>query len=251
MTSDEQTSIRINKALAEAGICSRRAADALIEKKRVRLNGQLVDTPGVKVNLDSDVLEVDGKVVSFTRREQKVYILLNKPVGVVTTASDPEGRKTVIDIVPQAMKARLFPVGRLDLQSRGLLLLTNDGDLAYRLTHPKWHLPKIYRVRVRGTVTPQVLSTMRSGMTLTEGDEVAPVKVREIRRLRDGAVLEMELIQGLNRQIRRMCRDLDLEVITLTRIQMGPIELGDLPPKSSRHLSKAEVSALRKAVRLE
>ncbi|WP_034643699.1 pseudouridine synthase [Desulfovibrio inopinatus] len=243
--------IRINKALAEAGICSRRAADAMIEQKRVHLNGRLVETPGVKIDPENDVLKVDGKVVSFTRREQKVYVLLNKPVGVVTTASDPEGRRTVLDIVPQAERARLFPVGRLDIQSRGLLLLTNDGELAYRLTHPKWHLPKVYRVRVRGDVTKQALETMRGGMTLAEGDVLAPVKVREIRRLRDGAVLEMELIQGLNRQIRRMCRDLDLDVLTLTRIQMGPIVLGDLPPKGTRHLTPAEVSDLRRAVRLD
>jgi 23S rRNA pseudouridine2605 synthase len=179
-------------------------------------------------------------------------LLLHKPPMVVTTAKDPQKRQTVLDLLPDKTNAaRLFPVGRLDYFSEGLLLLTDDGDLAYRLTHPKWHLPKTYRVLVRGELTPDKLALMRQGMTLAEGDAIAPVGLKTDPPRPDGNTwLTLVLIQGLNRQIRRMCRDLDLTVLRIIRIAQGPIELTDLPKGACRELTPGELATLRAAVGL-
>ncbi|MFV0421569.1 pseudouridine synthase [Oleidesulfovibrio sp.] len=247
------SAVRINKALADAGICSRRAADELILQGAVVVNGDVVRTPGVKIVPGQDQLAVNGKVVTLQAATAKTYtyLLMHKPVEVVTTASDPEGRTTVIDLLPaRYKKMRLFPVGRLDFFSEGLLLLTDDGALTHRLTHPSWHLPKTYTIRVRGDVTQDALRVMREGMTLAEGEKLAPVQVEVVKSIPQGAVLEMTLIQGINRQIRRMCRDFGLVVLSLRRIQQGPILLDDLEKGAVRSLSRSEVAALYKAVDL-
>lgn len=249
-------SIRINKYLSECGVASRRGADELILAGRVQLNGQTVSEPGVRVDPTTDEVLVDGKPVLHPAangaRGEDITLLLHKPVQVVTTKSDPQGRQTVFDLLPQQYKdARLLHVGRLDFFSEGLLLLTTDGELLNRLIHPRWHLPKVYHVLVRGAATPNKLDMMRRGMTLAEGEKLAPVEVSVLRRDEGGVWLEMTLTQGLNRQIRRMCRDLGLTVLKLIRVRQGPIALGTLNPGQCRPLAPNEVRGLRRAVSLK
>lgn len=249
---DEPVRIRLNKALAEAGVASRRQADALITAGRVTVSGRVVTELGCKVDPDKEVLAVDGIPVASRRGEPPLTIVLHKRPGFVTTARDPQGRPTIFDELPPPYRAkRLVSIGRLDFFSEGLLLLTTDGELAHRLAHPRWHVEKRYRVVVRGEVTPAALATMEGGMTLAEGERLAPVPVRIIKRLApDKTLLEMRLLQGVNRQIRRMCRDLGLTVLKLARIAQGPVALGDLPPGRCRELTSRELAGLRQAVGL-
>ncbi len=264
-TNDPSTALRINHFLARAGICSRRKADELIAAQRVCLNGQIA-APGDKVSA-VDKVSLDGKEIPWpgagadfapdsgsgtvpsagTAGGRFTYILLNKPVQVVSTVSDPQGRTTVLDLLPEDLRSlRLFPVGRLDYFSQGLLVLTNDGDLTYRLTHPKWHMPKVYEVLVRGRVTESALRAMREGMVLSEGESLAPVDCRILRvTLKNDTWLEMTLHQGINRQIRRMMRDLNLIILVLCRVRHGPLALGDLQKGQWRHLNVQEVRDLQ------
>jgi 23S rRNA pseudouridine2605 synthase len=254
-----QRLVRLNKAIAMAGVCSRRGADELIATGLVTVNGRPAEA-GTKVDPDRDVVEVRGKRVGLKSTEApgNVYLMLHKPVRVVTTASDPQGRRTVLDLLPDALRAaRPFPVGRLDFFSEGLLLLTSDGELAHRLTHPSHHLPKTYEVEVRGEADEARLAAMRRGMTLPAGspggqaERLAPAEVRVLRRTPGGAVLELVLIQGVNRQIRRMCQALDLTVLRLRRVRVGGLRLGELPPGAWRELTPKEVGDLRMAVGLD
>lgn len=247
--SDGVEGIRLNKALAMAGVASRRAADEIIRSGRVALNGAPVTDMGVRVRPGEDVLTVDGKEIALESEKRFTYVLLHKPAMVVSTARDPEGRTTVLDLLPEHYAdKRLFPVGRLDYFSEGLLLLTDDGELTMRLTHPRYHLTKLYYVRVRETPPHDALQTMRKGMRLTEGEELAPVEVQLLDQ--EPPAMLMTLRQGVNRQIRRMCRDLGLTILTLRRIRTGPLELGDLPKGQARALSAQEVRDLKKAVGL-
>jgi len=247
--------IRINKYISECGAASRRGADELILAGRVQLNGVTVAEPGVRVDPECDTVLVDGAPLAHPGASgsstDELTLLLYKPVQVVTTASDPQGRQTVFDILPEEYAdRRLLHVGRLDYFSEGLLLLTTDGELMNRLIHPRWHLPKVYHVLVRGAATTNKLDMMRRGMTLAEGERLAPVTVTILRRDAGGVWLEMTLIQGVNRQIRRMCRDLGLTVLKLIRVKQGPISLGGLNPGQSRPLTPEEVRGLRRAVSL-
>jgi 23S rRNA pseudouridine2605 synthase len=247
--------LRINKYLAECGAASRRGADELILAGRVQLNGVAVTEPGVRVDPVADKVLVDGKAVAHPAASgsggHELTLLLHKPVQVVTTRSDPQGRQTVFDILPQEYRnERLLHVGRLDFFSEGLLLLTTDGGLMNRLIHPRWHLSKVYHVLVRGAVSDIKLGIMRDGMTLKEGEKLAPVEVGILRSDAGGVWLEMTLLQGLNRQIRRMCRDLGLTVLKLIRVRQGPISLGSLNPGQCRPLTPQEVRGLRRAVGL-
>lgn len=263
---EETGAVRLNKALADAGLCSRRGADALIFAGRVRVNGAVADSPGLRVKEGDSVL-VDGKAVTLRmqghsggekgKKWTPCWLMLHKPVGVVSTARDPEGRRTVLDFVPPAWKGRrLFPVGRLDYFSEGLILLTDDGELAHRLSHPRWHLPRRYEVLVRpeeGTSLSAALRRMERGMTLKEGERLAPVEAEQLPPRPDtgkGILLALTLHQGLNRQIRRMCRDLGLTVLKLRRVSQGPLRLGSLRSGEIRPLEEAEVAALRHAVGL-
>ncbi len=240
-------SVRINKALADAGICSRRKAEELILAGKVFVNGVCIDNLGHKVSA-KDEIRVQGQKVQ--RQEARSYLMLHKPVQSMCTANDPEGRETIFDILPAKWRQkRLFTVGRLDYFSEGLLLLTDDGYLAQRLAHPRYHLPKIYEVWVREKVQDEHLALMRSGMTLDEGEKLAPVQVRILHKEARSTLLEMTLHQGINRQIRRMCRDLGLTILQLTRVAQGPLEL-DIAAGKVRELSLAELTALRKAVGL-
>jgi len=256
MTSEQPFLMRINKYLSECGAASRRGADALILAGRVELNGVAVTEPGVRVDPATDRVLVDGKPVTHPAASgsaaRDLTLLLHKPAQVVTTRSDPEGRRTVYDLLPEQYRdLRLLHVGRLDYLSEGLLLLTTDGTLMNRLIHPRWHLPKVYHVHVRGQISEIKLDIMRQGMILAEGEHLAPVEVSILRRDDGGVWLEMTLLQGLNRQIRRMCRDLGFSVLRLIRVRQGGITLGSLNPGQTRPLTPSEVRGLRRAVGLK
>lgn len=249
--SDSPKLIRLNKFIAQCGVASRRGADELVFQSRVHVNGEAADSPGIKVNPETDTVRVNGQLIELPSSESDITILLNKPVETVTTVNDPQNRKTVLELLPASIrKLRPFPVGRLDYFSEGLLLLTTDGDLCYRLTHPKWHLPKVYQVTIRGSVSQQAIKTMQSGMTLEEGEKIAPVKVVAHKPMAGAQVIELTLFQGINRQIRRMCRDLGLTILRLHRVKQGPISLDKLKPGTWRELSAQEVLKLKKAVKL-
>ena len=243
--------IRLNKFIASAGITSRRGADELISQGKVKINGERIDSPGIQVDPENDLVEVNGKPVQNCLHSENVYILLNKPIETVTTAKDPQKRKTVLDLLPLPFRQkRVFPVGRLDFYSEGLLLLTTDGELCNRLTHPKWHLPKVYEVIVRGSVSPENIAIMEAGMCLCEGDRLAPVQVKILSEGRDTTKVKMILNQGVNRQIRRMFRDFDTTILKIKRTRQGKVELGDMPAGKWRELTASEVKSLKKDVGL-
>jgi 23S rRNA pseudouridine2605 synthase len=234
---------RINRYLAAAGVSSRRGADALVAAGRVAIDG-VVAGPGAQVAPGQKVT-VDGAPV---RVERKVYLVLNKPGGVVTTASDPEGRPTVLDHV--RVRQRVFPVGRLDAATTGLLLLTNDGDLAERLMHPRYGVEKTYHALVRGVVPPEVAEQLAAGIELDDGPTL-PAVVRVVGRDAGGSVLEFVLKEGRNRQIRRMCDAVGHPVRALRRTGYGPLQLGTLAAGASRTLTKTEHQALLRAAGLQ
>jgi 23S rRNA pseudouridine2605 synthase len=255
-----EKTVRINKAIARAGVCSRRGADGLILRGAVKVNGVVVLERGLLLS-PADVLEVEGRRVEFrdlgTPAKNYLYIMLHKPAQVMCTARDPEGRRTVLDLLEEKYAGRrIYPVGRLDYFSEGLLLLTDDGVLAERIMHPRRHLPKRYELLVRTGpegVPEAFLDEMRGGMTLAEGDKLAPVEVKRLRFMaeRREELLELTLHQGVNRQIRRMCRDLGLTVLRLVRVGEGPLLLGGLAKGRSRELAAEELRKLRAATGLE
>ena len=221
---------RIQKVLSDQGVCSRRAAEKLIDEGRVKVNGHPV-TLGDKMDPDFDKVSIDGKSVRIVRKRQYTYLMLNKPRGYITTASDERGRKTVMDLLT-GVDRRVYPIGRLDKDSEGLLLLTDDGAFANLLTHPSGGVGKLYRVTVRPRATEEQVVKMSSGVVLDEPGRT---------------VLEITLHEGRNRQIRRMCEAVGLEVIRLKRSAEGPVKLGMLQPGEYRELKKSEISALRNA----
>ena len=227
--------MRLAKYLAHGGVASRRRAEELIAAGRVRVGGEVVRDPARDVGADSAV-EVDGRQVAAEPRE--VWIL-NKPPNVVSTASEPGRRRAVTELVPSAR--RLYPVGRLDADSTGLIVLTNDGELANRLTHPRYEVPRTYRVRLRRPPADSDIDALRRGVVLDDGP-TAPAKVRRI----SPRVLEMTMREGRNRQIRRMAGAVGNDVVELTRIAFGSLALGDLAEGEARRLRKAELRGLWK-----
>ncbi len=247
----ENSPVRLNKYLADAGIASRRGADALIQGGRVCVNGLIQREPGTRVVPGLDTVLCNGAPVSAMQDIPPAYIMLHKPVHAVTTVSDPQGRKTVLELLPEDLQAkRLFPVGRLDYMSEGLLLLTNDGEVTLRLTHPSYEHPKKYEVLVREAVTEKSLRTMRQGMRLQEGEQLAPVEVDATPDASGATLMRMTLRQGVNRQIRRMCRDLALTILRLRRVELGPLQLGALAPGKWRALTPAEILTLKSSLGL-
>lgn len=233
--------IRLQKFLSEAGVASRRKAEDMIRAGAVKVNG-ITASIGDSVDSKKDTVTVKGKRV---RKESNLrYILLNKPRGYVTTADDELGRKCVTQLVSD-VKERVYPVGRLDRVSEGALIMTNDGEFANLMMHPSHHVPKTYRVTVRPAVTAQQVEQLESGIEL-DGRMTLPAQVHVISKEEGRAVLEIVLYEGRNRQIRRMCEALELEVARLRRVAVGPVRLGMLKPGQWRDLTPAEVQTLIK-----
>jgi pseudouridine synthase len=245
-TAKTESGQRLQKILSQAGVSSRRKAEELIRAGRVRVNGRVVRELGTRA-LPSDRITIDGRPLAVP--ETFLYLVLNKPTGVVTTAADPEGRPTVLDLLGK-VRQRVFPVGRLDYHSAGLLLLTNDGELALRLTHPRYHVAKTYRVKVRGRPTPHALERLGKGIRFREGP-TAPAKVRVLESSERKTWLEITISEGKRRQVRRMCDAVGLPVEKLIRISLGPLKLGRLPPGHFRPLDSEEIHKLRAAVGLQ
>lgn len=238
---------RLQKVLAQAGIASRRASEDLIAAGRVAVNGQPVTTPGFKVNPRQDVITVDGQPLA-RQIEQPVYVLLNKPRGVLSAARDERGRQTVLDLVD--LPQRLFPVGRLDLYSEGLILLTNDGELTAKLTHPRYEIEKEYHVLVSGRPSTPTLAQWRRGGVEVEGKPVGRAVVEKLKEEGDNTWLRLILTEGRKREIREVARTLGHPVKQLIRVRMGPIKLGHLKPGKWRHLTAAEVQRLKAEARV-
>ncbi|MGH7494164.1 MAG: pseudouridine synthase [bacterium] len=233
--------MRLNRYLAMCGVCSRRRADALILSGDIAINGRTVRTLGAQIEPARDKIKVRGESVRAV--DITTYVMLNKPAGYITTASDEKGRPTVLQLVRTPV--RLFPVGRLDRDSEGLLLLTNDGELAYRLMHPRYKVPKVYRVVLDREVAPGVISSFRRGVKI---DAFKPAR-GELRFLdRDRRFCEMTILTGRNRQVRRMFEALGYRVRNLQRVGVGPLALGGLRPGAWRYLNKKEMAQLKQAV---
>ena len=233
--------MRLQKYLAQAGVASRRAAEQYITDGRVSVNGTVVTELGTKVT-EGDEVSVDGKGVRLETK--KIYIMLNKPVGYVTTVSDDHGRPTVMELIDD-MNKRVYPVGRLDFNTEGLLLLSNDGDFTYKVTHPKHKLDKTYHVWVTGKAKTNAIRLLESGVVI-DGRKTAPAKADVIETTNGSAVLSITIHEGRNRQVRKMCQAVGFRVSGLRRVYEGGINLGNLPLGRWRHLSSAEVKVILK-----
>ena len=234
--------MRLGKYLAHAGVASRRGAERLIAEGRVEVGGSRVTDPARDVGEGDDV-RVDGRRLA---QEQREYFLLHKPVGVLSTASDPQGRPTVTELIDS--DARLYPVGRLDIDSSGLVLMTNDGELANRLMHPRYEIPRTYRAQVGGSPSKRALQELREGVELEDGRS-HPARVRVVGGGRE-STLEITIHEGRNRIVRRMLEAVGYPVRSLERVAFGPLELGRLRPGSSRRVRPAELAELRRGASL-
>ena len=245
-TSTKDSSVRINKFFTDCGILSRRAAEEEIAKGRVKVNGKIAEL-GQKIDPKKDTVEYKGEVIKPRKGSKYTYVILNKPCGYLTSMTDDRGRKCASELVSD-VGTRVYPVGRLDMNSDGLLLFTDDGELANMLTHPKHRIPKVYHVKVKGAQDDKKLEALGKPMEI-DGYMIEPVKVELFSSRSDACILKMTLFEGRNRQIRKMCEQVHLEVMSLRRIAIGNIELGKLAPGKWRHLSGAEVSYLKNAMR--
>lgn len=265
------TGLRLQKALADAGIAARRDCEQMILNGRVAVNGRIVTTLPCFIHPAKDIVALDGEPIDLsastveksapTTATQRTYILLNKPKGVITTTRDPDGRPNVLQLVPPALrsKERLFPVGRLDADSTGLLLLTNDGDLAYQLTHPKFGIIKEYRVTTSGLAGEEQLTQLKRGMYLltpdTQGTKAKRAAFESVRILKrfvdrsrgDRTVLSIKLREGQNREIRRLLARVGLKVRELERVAIGPLRAGELKPGQAKLVGKRDIDCLREA----
>lgn len=234
---------RLQKVMAAAGVASRRECEELILAGVVRVNGQVVDELPAFVDPESDAIVVDGRRLRPTR---KVYYLLNKPRGVICTSRDPRGRRKAIDLVP--CPERVFCIGRLDADTTGMIVLTNDNELTNELTHPRYKVPKTYLAKVKGRVEVAAVARLKKGIWLAEG-KTGRASVKVVKAGRDESLVEIRISQGLNRQVRRMLARVGIPVKALKRVRIGGLTLGDLGPGKFRPLSKAEVALLRRGAR--
>jgi 23S rRNA pseudouridine2605 synthase len=239
----ESAGVRLQKVLAQAGIASRRACEVLISEGRVEVNSEVVLEQGRRVDPERDVIRVDGARIPPPRRHR--YLALNKPRGVVATMDDPEGRRTIANLLDtrQLRNERLFHVGRLDTDSEGLLIMTNDGDLAQRLAHPSYEVPKTYIAEVAGVVSEQTLKRLRRGITLEDGP-VRPTSVKIVSGVGDKTLLKITLQEGRNRIVRRTMEAVGHPVRRLSRIGIGPVRLGNLKVGEYRELTREELGGL-------
>jgi pseudouridine synthase len=231
--------MRLNKYLAAAGIGSRRRCDEFISAGRVRVNGRIVKQMGIRIDEDQDKVEFDGRQISLDLKQY--YVMIYKPVGFVTTVEDPFKRRSILDLIP--LKERLFPVGRLDYDTSGLLLITNDGPLANVLTHPRYKIKKTYQVLLDRIIKPISIYHFQNGILL-DGRKTAPCKLSEIRVIDNRSFVEVVISEGRNRQIRRMFEELDYVVVNLHRIGFGPLQLTRLKSGEWRYLSTTELKEL-------
>lgn len=233
---------RLQKILARAGLGSRRYCERLILEGRVSVNGKVVKKLGSKAVAEKDRIRMDGKPLVLEK--EKVYFILHKPAGCITTLSDPQGRKKAIDLFPREKLPRIFPVGRLDYNSEGLLLFTNDGYLMQALLHPSKEITKIYRVKIKGRIGEVALRKLSQGIMLPEG-KTLPAKVRFIEAAERNSWIEIEIKEGRYRQIRRMCEKIGHPVLRLIRKTQGPLSLGNLKSGTFRLLTSKEIKALK------
>lgn len=233
--------VRLQKYIAMCGKASRRAAEQMIADGRVKVNGKRISEMGVKVEIGADIVSVDGEEISAVKK--KYYIMLNKPAGYLSTVSDDFDRPTVIDLLSEEIKTRIFPVGRLDFETEGLLLMTNDGDFAYRVTHPKFELGKTYIATVGSGLTIAGINKLRRGVRLEEF-KTSPAEVELLDSDANGAVVKITIHEGKNRQVRRMFEAIGCRVINLRRVSIGKVEIGNLPEGRWRYLTSHEINYL-------
>ena len=241
MEGQKKMMVRLQKYLASCGVASRRNSEKLIEEGHVRINGKIETAMGIQIDDQTDIVEVDG--VRVKPEEEKHYIAYNKPIGEVTTVSDPEGRATVLDKF-RDYPVRLFPVGRLDYDSEGLLLLTNDGDLMNHLLHPSHEVSKVYLAKVSNHVSEAELARLRAGV-LIDGKMTSPANVRLVRHETFCSVVLVSIHEGRNRQVRKMFETVGYQVVSLKRVEFGPIRLNDLPSGKWRSLTQIEINKLK------
>ena len=238
--------LRLQKILSSAGVASRRLSEELIQQGRVQVNGETVTALGTKADPGRDEIKVDGRRIQTAQRKR--YILLNKPRGYITTRSDPQGRPTVMDLL-KGIREYIYPVGRLDYDSEGLLLLTNDGELAARLAHPRHEVDKVYHARVRGVPDAHTIERLAKGVTI-EGRRTAPAKVRLVDPVHgrggDQAVVELAIHEGRQRQVRKMFDAVGHPVVRLKRVRIGSVEDPDIPPGHWRELTPKEIANLQR-----
>lgn len=233
--------IRLQKFLAQAGIASRRKSEELISNGKVKVNGLIVTELGTTINPETDIVKYNDKKVIL--EEEKVYFMLHKPIGYVTTAKDEKGRKTVLDLM-KGVSQRIYPVGRLDYDTSGLLLLTNDGDLTYKITHPKHEVEKIYVAKVKGVPTPNELDQFQKGLII-DGRKTSRAKINIINTNRTNSVVSITIKEGRNRQVRKMCEAISHPVLELKRIAIGKLSIDNLEVSKYRSLTKEEIRYLQ------
>lgn len=237
--------VRVQKLISESGYCSRRKAEELISQGRVKINGRPCGL-GDKADKVKDIISIDGENLYIERKRNLVYYMLNKPRGYVTTTSDELDRRCVMDLM-EGVEERVFPIGRLDRNSEGILLFTNDGDLANQIMHPSCHVTKTYRVTVRPDITEDQILELTNGVEI-EGRKTLPAIVTVLTKEEGRVVLQISIKEGRNRQIRKMCEGVGLEVARLKRTSIGPLKLGMLKPGEYRELTPAELTALRNSI---
>lgn len=237
----DDNGIRLQKYMAISGVASRRASEKLIEEGKVEVNGKVVTEMGYKITPGKDKVKVNGKIIRPEKED--VYVILNKPVGIVTSVKDEKGRVVVTDLIDEVSE-RIYPVGRLDADTSGIILLTNDGELAYKLTHPSKMVYKRYIAIVEGVPNKAELEKFRKGFKL-EGKMTAPARVKILKNFGEDSILDIQLYEGRNRQVKKMCEAINHPVKKLKRISFGKLELGGLEPGQWRHLDQEEMDYIK------
>lgn len=235
--------VRLQKYIAMCGVASRRAAEEMIKEGKVKVNGSKITEQGVKVEIGADKVFVNGKEIKPVNKDY--YIMLNKPSGYVTTVKDQFDRPTVIDLLGEEITARVFPVGRLDYETEGLLIMTNDGDFTYKVTHPKHNIDKTYIAVIKGGISIKGLAMLRQGVKLDDGFVTSPAQVEMLNADNGHTVIKITIHEGKNRQVRRMFEAVGCKVVELQRISIGKVELGNLPLGRWRYLTSHEISYLK------